>query len=331
MKRCAWLLMALASGLSAPLWADDKDREGHAWLDRMSRAERELDYDGVFIYQQGDAIHSLRVVHAVRKGQEQERLAHLDGESREIIRRGHDITCIHPGDQQVRMDHEVPAGPFAQRFLADPAALEAAYDLVVNGKPERVAGHDAVEVDITPSDELRYGYRMVLDRETGLLLRSEIVDDAGHPLERFQFTSLAIGKVADADLQPALSGPGVASHHLVQDMARPHTAPLVETGWDVSWVPPDFKLAMAQVDRNLDGRSGVRLYTDGLAVFSVFVEDAADRHMPETVLQHGATVVYARLLEDQPGKQVTVVGEIPVLTARRVAASLRLPAPVPGH
>ena len=66
--------------------------------------------------------------------------------------------------------------------------------------------------------------------------------------------------------------------------------------------------------------------TDGLAVFSVFVE----QHNAESAVagvqgraQRGATMAYSRAfqLNGQP-LRVTVVGEIPQATAERIAASI---------
>ncbi|HKQ30315.1 MAG TPA: sigma-E factor regulatory protein RseB domain-containing protein, partial [Burkholderiales bacterium] len=47
--------------VSAPLWAaDDGARD---WLVKMTRAVRNLDYEGVFVYQHESRIDTLRIVH----------------------------------------------------------------------------------------------------------------------------------------------------------------------------------------------------------------------------------------------------------------------------
>ena len=58
------------------------ERSALEWLDTMNRAFRTLDYDGVFSYQSGTELTTLRVVHVVIDGIEHERLVHLDGARR---------------------------------------------------------------------------------------------------------------------------------------------------------------------------------------------------------------------------------------------------------
>ncbi len=68
-----------------------------------------------------------------------------------------------------------------------------------------------------------------------------------------------------------------------------------------------------------------KTYTDGLAVFSVFVE-ILDRDMPpgEGHVKQGGTTTYTRglRLSNSP-VLVTVIGEVPLATARMVADSVR--------
>ncbi|HEY9035267.1 MAG TPA: MucB/RseB C-terminal domain-containing protein [Pseudomonadales bacterium] len=312
-------LLTLFGSVGVVASAQAEHSEAHAWLDRMSHAQREVSYEGVFVYEQGAAMHSLRIAHAVVDGLESERLVSLDGEPREVIRKGHEISCIHPGDEKVRLDHAVPAGPFAQRFFGEPVQGLAAYQPQM-GKPVRVAGRAAVSVILKAQDEWRYSHVLVLDSETGLLLRSEIVDAAGRVLERFQFTALTIGTVDAAALQPSAGGHAVPHH-----MAHTNDAAASTTqAWVLEWVPAEFTMAMSDVNRSLGEQAGVQMYTDGLAVFSVFVEPI-QHQAPEMLMQHGATVVYSKtvMINHQP-LAVTVVGEIPVLAARRLAASVRL-------
>jgi sigma-E factor negative regulatory protein RseB len=65
-------------------------------------------------------------------------------------------------------------------------------------------------------------------------------------------------------------------------------------------------------------------FTDGLAVFSVFLEvDTTGSVTVEGYSRRGATIAYSRpiILEGIP-RRVTVVGEIPRQTARQIAQSV---------
>ena len=64
---------------------------------------------------------------------------------------------------------------------------------------DRVAGRATHRIAVTPKDRDRYGYRVWLDQDNHLLLRSELVDFEGARLEIFLFTEISFG----ADVSPA--------------------------------------------------------------------------------------------------------------------------------
>jgi sigma-E factor negative regulatory protein RseB len=66
------------------------------------------------------------------------------------------------------------------------------------------------------------------------------------------------------------------------------------------------------------------LYSDGLATFSVFVEQIESNSMPIGASVVGATVAYHhRVMEGSHHYGVTVMGEVPAMTAMMVAESVR--------
>jgi len=62
------------------------------------------------------------------------------------------------------------------------------------------------------------------------------------------------------------------------------------------------------------------VYSDGLATVSVFVEKSGDasEHL-EGFTSHGAVNTYSTQAN---GHQVTVIGEVPPITVRKIAASV---------
>lgn len=65
-------------------------------------------------------------------------------------------------------------------------------------------------------------------------------------------------------------------------------------------------------------------YGDGLARFSVFIEPLHGAMVGDARSQLGPTVVVSKRLQtDDGGQMVTVVGEVPLGTAERVALSIR--------
>ena len=132
------------------------ERSALEWLDVMNRAFRTLDYDGVFSYQSGAGLTTLRLVHVVIDGIEHERIIHLDGARREFVRRGREITRIlHPEDKILELEKAVPPTPFVQAFSSQLDAIGDVYEVELNGIG-RVAGRRAIRLRVAPRDQDRY-------------------------------------------------------------------------------------------------------------------------------------------------------------------------------
>jgi sigma-E factor negative regulatory protein RseB len=144
-----------------------------------------------------------------------------------------------------------------------------------------------------------------------------LVDESARPLERYQFI--------DLDLSPDLES---IQQRPAAKLQRSATSKLSECNpselkqsehWRLAWVPPGFAfVGQRQVRNQID----MLMYTDGLTTFSVFIE-AATGAIPEGVASRGATLAVMDSLSYQ-GKcyRITVVGEIPVVTAQKIAQNI---------
>jgi len=314
---CCSALIGIFS-LAAPASAE----ESRAWLVRMSEAFATQNYDGVFVYSHGTSMETLRIIHRVQEGVERERIVRLDGPVQEIIRQNGKVTCVHGSDWNGNINHKIPLGPFARAFVRDMSELGDSYQLVEKGNG-RVAGREARVLLIQPSDDYRYGYRIWLDEETGLLLKSVLVH-RGKVLERFQFTRLSIaGDIDEAALEVGIAGETMVHYPLLS-----HDDNLVESkplGWALSWLPEGFEMRMQGSHPKHENGTGADTitYTDGMAAFSVFIEKIVDQKYEEVSAQKGATVAVTRIVNYPEGDHlVTVVGEIPMKTAKRIALSV---------
>ncbi len=289
-------------------WTDNATNA--AWIDRLARMD-ELNYRGVLTYLRGDHQESLRVTHGTYNGEQYERLEHLDGTRREVIRHGEQLTCIQLGQRLDRLFHP-------HLLKVGLANLDPYYTISV-GDEGRIAGRRAVNLSIKSRDEFRFGYHLALDYDTGLLLRFESLNRLGHVLERLQFVDVQIGVPLKKEWlgDEALIAP---------TKPTPTSMPIervVEEGqmpWKPQWLPPGFSLALAP---HRAGENALT-YSDGLAVLSVFVE-AAKEPLPngEGSAMQGATVAYTRPVQiGAIPHLVVVVGEVPPETARRVADSV---------
>lgn len=278
-------------------------------LRKMATIPSGLNYQGSFTYQHKDnpALQSFRIIHWVENGVEHERLQHLNGPEREVLRSGKTIGCESLGDQLLQ-------GKISQ-FGANLARLDQLYKFEIRG-PERVAGREATALLALPLDQFRYSSLLTIDNETGLVLKSWLVDESARPLERYQFI--------DLDLTPDLAGlsePGTRLHRAATPQVadcNPHKVKPLER-WKPTWIPPGFVfVGQRQVREQID----MLMYTDGLTTFSIFVEQASGT-VPEGVAQRGATLaVMDSLRHANKSYRITVVGEIPVISAQKIAQNI---------
>lgn len=302
------------------------DTEARDWLRRMAEARKHQNYDGVFIYGRGDEVNSVRIIHRFQDGMARERLLHLDGAVREVLREDDKVVRILPGDGS--LEQGLPRGPFARSYDPGLPAIGEQYGVSLSGGG-RVAGHQAIKLAVMARDEHRYSYLLWLDQNTALLLKSLILDKQGKVLERMQFTTLEIGgAIPDARLGIAMGGAD-SGRNLASQQARENRPEADEPRprWQPAWLPPGFQQAPLPRDdaADSDDRSDHQLlYTDGLASFSLFIEPLGRAEPPAGASQLGATVAYAtvRTLADQ-SFAITLVGEVPLGTARQVVDSLQ--------
>ena len=288
-------------------------------LARMSAAVRELDYRGLFTYEHGGALDTLKIIHSVRDGVEYERLEHLIGPRREFVRSGQQVSCLPPGDQLLR-------GRLTS-LSQNAGGLSNNYQFYLRGN-QRIAGRDAQILQIVPRDEYRYGYTLGIDVQSGMPLMFLLVgegDKAARVLERFQFVELTLGDVDDAELQPVDDNYRIARHQLAAGCQQLQQA---EPGkWRPNWLPRGF---MFSGQRRTEPNGDMLMYTDGLTTFSVFIDPVVDSYTVEGHARRGATVAYMQQVERRSlPYSITVVGEIPPVTARRVAESIASLPPSP--
>jgi sigma-E factor negative regulatory protein RseB len=314
-KTAAWLC-GISLLLAPAAWAELSPRD---YLDQMSHGFRELDYRGEFTYEFGSHMDTLSIAHAVRDGVEKERLVYLNGKLREVVRDGHPLNCIHPGDEIMRLGSVITSGPLGQTLQGNHDIAD--YYGLAYGESTRIAGRAARQIVVQPADEYRYGFHLYLDQQTGLLLKSVTFSPVGTVLERFQFTRIEIGAaITDSELSATQADSHHANHYMVAQ-AGTAGAPVVDS-IEALWLPPGFYLSATAVQQAGDRPVQLSMYTDGFATLTLVLE--ANHQGIVTAddgkAHRGATVAYMRQLSrlGQP-YLLTVVGEVPLLTAEKVA------------
>lgn len=280
-----------------------------AWLARVGPALRGLDYQGTLVVVANGRVDTLRVFHRVDEGRERERLVALSGPPREVIRDGSRVMCIGTGDAPVAYDMG-QAGRWSEALAVSEAVGLAGYQARLGGGG-RVAGHAVQRVEVLATDPWRYGYRLWLEKRSGLPLRVDLLDGDGRSIEQVAFTDIALDqRPTDADLAPS------APAELERVSPLPPLAGQA-LGWQVPAPPAGFRL---RATRPLPDDGVHLLYSDGLASVSVYVERVGSGLRGDARRQRGAVHARSFWLD---GWQVLAIGKVPASTVDRFARTVR--------
>ncbi|AVJ18895.1 sigma-E factor regulatory protein RseB [Serratia rhizosphaerae] len=280
-----------------------------ALLQQMSSASRSLNYELAYISITKQGIESLRYRHALVEQQALGQLLHMDGPRREVLQRGDGISYFEPGLEPFTLsgDHIVDALPSI--VYADFTRLAKYYDFISVGRT-RISDRPCEVIRVVARDGSRYSYIVWMDEETKLPLRVDLLDRNGETLEQYRVISFEVGE----EVQNALSGLLKAS---LPPLISLPAMDNVKLGWNTAWLPA----GVSEVARNRRKLPNVsvpvetRLYSDGLFSFSVNVSPAGSG-VGTQLYRQGRRTIQTEL---RNGKEITIVGELPPSTAKRIA------------
>lgn len=334
-------LISRALLLTALLWLPlgvgaDVTLEGKTvpeWIRAMVDSAQTTPYQGTFNFQQaGLPLTRFEVLRHQIDGIPYERLRHIKEPVREMVRHGDMVTfTVLKGDDFIQTVGSFVPTVFDNEFSRLFTTLPDHYDAVFAGS-RKIAKRSAVGIHVAPKDKHRYGYRIWLDLDSALMLSFEMLDTSQRVLESFEFETFTL------NTEPEV----IASYEQVQhDQIRmrirpqrrsltPIAAPVAEyKSWRFGWLPEGFALVSRHSKQTVRPGSTTALhslvYSDGLAVFSIFIEMLPNMRVHEQLKCHGGTTTAVRWTKDAAdiSHMVTLVGEIPEKTALRIAEAVR--------
>src|SRR5690625_1666406 len=151
-----FLLLCLISwwAVSAAMAASDDAAAPSAEVQlllKLQGAAHELDYAGIYTYQQGATVTSSRIVHKVDGTGERERVEVLDGAPSEIVRHNENIRRLLP-DRKLVVVEDRRGDRFPSLLLGDAEHVVKYYQPIVLNDDERVAGRACRRVFLKPKD-----------------------------------------------------------------------------------------------------------------------------------------------------------------------------------
>lgn len=286
--------------------------EPGAILQQMSSASRSLNYELAYISISKQGIESLRYRHAVIDKQPLGQLLHMDGPRREVLQRGGGISYFEPGLEPFTLsgDHIVDVLPSI--VYADFTYLAKYYDFISVGQT-RIADRSSEVFRVVARDGSRYSYVIWMDADTKLPLRVDLLDRDGETLEQYRVISFVVGEQVKKVMQ------GLLKANLPPLLSLP-AAENIQLSWNTGWLPAGVN-EVARSRRklpNVEEPVESRLYSDGLFSFSVNVTRSGSSTGQQFYRQGRRTIQ----TEVRNGNEITVVGELPPSTVKRIADSI---------
>jgi sigma-E factor negative regulatory protein RseB len=290
----------------------------NAWdmLQKTALAARELNYQGVFVYQNGSQMRSVQITHMNSNGKELTRNLVMDGQPREVFSEGSEIVIFNPKNDKVVIEKRRGQNLFPAMLPTDLNIIKASYNAVL-GETELVAGREAQIIDLIPNDSLRYSYRVWSDKEFGLLLKMALSNTNKQILEQIGFTQLSMMNTHDLEwYKPNIN---LNKKYVMEDRT---TVDRVAESWVSAHLPPGFK-KIDQLKFTPPGKKNEvnqMIYSDGIATVSLFIEPVDKNVKPK--IGHktlGSTNMCANVVN---GQQVIVVGEVPSETVTQISKSI---------
>jgi sigma-E factor negative regulatory protein RseB len=257
-------------------------------------------------------------LHQATAGGEFEVLERLDGQPAKWIRHNDQIQCVIPDRKMILTErrHTSIAFPRVLAGADGSNSLEKLY--TISEMPgRRVAGRAVRVLKLTPKDDLRYEYRLYVDRENKLLMRSELYSPQGEVLENVGFKEISFEPALIENPSLAKAGPGWRTSSTEVRTLTPS-----ELTYDL----PDIAFGFKKADtvcrvKSKDDQIHQTVYSDGLSTLSVFVQKIQASHsMPQVPMSHGAVMSKS---ETQGQHLVTVLGEVPEKTLGLFLKSVR--------
>ena len=293
--------------ISVPTLAQ-QNREADELVKGMIEASKTLNYSGLVTYEKAGRLKTSKMLHLIRENNIFEQLIHLDGPAGQFSWRRIDKNCGLGRAQGAE------TGALSTLDSSSFERLTASYSFEIRGQ-SRVAGREATSLLLKPKDNFRLPYFVAIDNQSNLMLMSVILNQVGKPLERFQFVEIQVGGDLDS---MSIDDAGVN----VEDSCAMESAQQPLDDWIVGWVPPEFFLTDSEKEP-LTGQS-VMSFSDGLSAFTVFIESVqTSKKIPPFTFNQGATTAISSKLKYKGDEfTVSVVGEIPTDSAKKIVQSV---------
>ncbi len=285
------------------------------WLDKMTDSMSQQNFQGTLIILQDNRLRAVKVKQGITDDGRWQTLESLSGVNQKIIRSDNKVTTIFPTKQLVTISNSTVKRPLHTALPKNYRELKKYYTMEMSGK-DRIANKATQIVRMVPRDEYRYGYTFWLDRQSGLLLRCDLLDENRQVLEQLMYSNIELLPGAP---QNTIDQGVLESYRQINLLDE---GDVVSNLWRAKQLPAGFSLTQSVqiATDNTDTKSYHLVFSDGMASVSVFIEAYGEMKKPVMGLSSmGAVNAFSFYAN---GAYITAIGEVPASTVRMIAQSI---------
>lgn len=302
-----------------------------AWLDKMSQASNQQNFQGTLIIRQKNQLQAIKVKQGVTGNGSWQTLESLTGENQTIFRQNNKVTTIFPNKKLVTIAGSSASstnskGPLHPSLPENRQIIKQHYTLKLSGD-DRIANKVTQIIQMIPRDKHRYGYTFWLDKNSGMLLKCDLIDEQGLVLEQLMYSDVELLK------QAPVNNVDTKKLALYRKVNLSDNVDVVTKSWHAKQLPAGFAVTRSVMIRAAKaqekGQQGDKplapsyhiVYSDGMASVSVFIERRNKLDKPVIGKSSmGPVNAYSSFVNDT---YVTAIGEVPASTVRMIAQSIQ--------
>jgi sigma-E factor negative regulatory protein RseB len=289
-----------------------------SYLENMKQAYKALNYELLYINTGENKVEPKQLIHGVVDGKRITYFCFLNGAMRESLQFDGKISFYEQGNQAYSLATERDQGVFANIANFDFDSGSESYEYIILGKG-RIAGKKAIAIRMISKDEFRYSYIVWLDLNSYLPLRLDTISKSNLIIDQTMAISLNVTETIN---------PWVAelSYKKIPEVLHLPKMVIDEVAqWQINWLPEGFKIIKDDQHKlmmhDTEPVSYIML-SDGIVTASIYIStNKSSTTEQKSIIQRGGTLLYTK---QQGNIEVNIIGDIPVATAERMAASIRI-------
>jgi len=307
-------ILLFVTSLSAQANGDDD-----MWqvMQKAAVSARALTYQGIFVFQSGKQTRSVQITHMFNDKGEFARNVLLDGTPRQLLSQGSDLVIYNQKNEKVVIEKRHGQNMFPAVLPTNIESIKASY-VVHSGDTERVADRSAQIYILESKDGLRYSYKLWIDTDYGLILKSVLFNSRNEVIESIAFSQIGLMSLENLDwFKPKIDS---KKNYVMEEEVPTSTDTATKNFWSIKELPAGYH-KVDQMMQMVHGNSKPvthLVFSDGLAYVSLFIEQANPKFkIGAKPIQNivGNTSYFMNVTD---GYQVTVVGEVPEIAVAQI-------------